>query len=199
MTPGDLREIVTSTRIARYEITIIIMISFAVHYLPASIPIPHFQSCESCISPSSPVGPASISYYERIEFLIFSGHSNIFGSMSRIFLIAFTATLSIFVSPVWSASSSCSTSVTATNGLKPSVASGYQVALVATGLTNPRSIQFDTLGNLLVLQDGAGIANLVFQDDGGTCLSVKSTRNVIKYKDVSVLPVVEALPHSPES
>lgn len=119
--------------------------------------------------------------------------------MSRIFLVAFTAILSIFVSPVWSASSSCSTSVTPTNGLKPSVASGYQVALVATGLTNPRSIQFDTLGNLLVLQDGAGIANLVFQDDGGTCLSVKSTRNVINYNDVSVLPVVGDLPHSPES
>lgn len=118
--------------------------------------------------------------------------------MSRIFL-AFTAILSILVYPVWSASSSCSTSVTPTNGLKPSVASGYQVALVATGLTNPRSIQFDTLGNLLVLQDGSGIANLVFQDDGGTCLSVKSTRDVIKYKDVSILLVVEDLPHSPGS
>lgn len=59
------------------------------------------------------------------------------------------------------------------------------MALVATGLTNPRSIQFDTLGNLLVLQDGSGIANLVFQDDGGTCLSVKSTRDVIKYKDLN--------------
>lgn len=44
VTPGDLREIVTSTRIARYEITIIIiMISFAVHYSPRLNPHPPFS------------------------------------------------------------------------------------------------------------------------------------------------------------
>lgn len=119
--------------------------------------------------------------------------------MSRMILEASTAILGIFVSTVWSASSSCSTSVTPTNGVKPSVASGYQVALVATGLTKPRSIQFDSLGNLLVVQVGVGIANLVLQDDGGTCLSVKSTRDVIKNDDVSTHFAAEDLPYSPGS
>lgn len=138
-------------------------------------------------------------YYKRIERLIVPRHSIIVGNMSRFILTASAAILGIMVSPVWSASTGCSASVTPTNGVKPSVASGYQVALVATGLTNPRSIQFDSLGNLLVVQDGAGIANLVFQDDGGTCLSVKSTRDVIKYDDVSTLLAIEELPCSHRS
>lgn len=84
-----------------------------------------------------------------------------------------------------SAAYNCSNPLTPQNGVKPSVASGYQVALIATGLTSPRSISFDSAGNLLVLQQGAGIANLVFQDTGGTCLSVKSKRDVLKDKNVS--------------
>ena len=117
--------------------------------------------------------------------------------MSRTILLASSLFLGYLVSPAWSASSSCSSSVTPSSGVKPSVASGYQVALVATGLTNPRSIQFDSLGNLLVVQDGAGVANLVFQDDGGTCLTVKSKRDVIKYSDVSIHCPVADLPCSP--
>lgn len=117
--------------------------------------------------------------------------------MSRTILLASSVFLGILVSPAWSASSSCSSSVTPSNGVKPSVASGYQVALVATGLTKPRSIQFDSLGNLLVVQDGAGVANLVFQDDGGTCLTVKSKRDVIKNNDVSVHCPVADPPCSP--
>ena len=58
------------------------------------------------------------------------------------------------------------------------------MALVATGLTKPRSLQFDSSGNLLVVQQGAGIVNLVLQDDGGTCLSVKSSKNVVENSDV---------------
>lgn len=81
--------------------------------------------------------------------------------------------------------STCFTSLKPTNFIKPSVASGYEVALVATGLAKPRSIVFDTLGNLLVVQQGVGIVNLVFQDDGGTCLSVKSNRKVISNSDAS--------------
>lgn len=62
------------------------------------------------------------------------------------------------------------------------------MALVATGLTKPRSIQFDSAGNLLVVQSGAGVANLVFQDDGGVCLSVKSQKTVIDASEVRRLP-----------
>ena len=82
-------------------------------------------------------------------------------------------------------SSSCSTTLTPTNSIKPSVASGYEAALVATGLTDPRSIQFDSSGNLLVLQAGSGIESLQLQDNGGTCVSVKSKITVLSSKGVS--------------
>ncbi|MCJ1308168.1 hypothetical protein MMC25_001820 [Agyrium rufum] len=74
---------------------------------------------------------------------------------------------------------SCSTTLTPTKSIKPTVASGYQYALVATGLTAPRSLQFDGNGNLLVVQQGAGVQNLVLNDAGGTCVTVKENRNVI--------------------
>ena len=107
--------------------------------------------------------------------------------MPLVFATLFASVLSACVYPVLSASAaSCATtSLTPTNSVKPSVASGYQLALIATGLTQPRSIKFDTLGNLLVVQDGVGVANLVLQDDGGICLSVKSKKDVIKDKNVS--------------
>lgn len=64
------------------------------------------------------------------------------------------------------------------------------MALVATGLTKPRSIQFDDNGNLLVVQQGKGIVALDFQDDGGTCLSAKSSTNVVDNAAVSVIKTV---------
>lgn len=99
-------------------------------------------------------------------------------------MISFLDNWLLFVSGAFAAST-CSTSLTPTNSIKPSVASGYEVALIATGLAKPRSIAFDTLGNLLVVQQGVGIVNLVFQDDGGTCLGVKSNRKVISNTDAS--------------
>ena len=84
-------------------------------------------------------------------------------------------------------SSGCSTTLKPTNSISPSVASGYQAALVATGLTKPRSIQFDSAGNLLVVQSGAGIESLQLQDNGGTCVSVKSKKTVLKSDVVSFM------------
>ena len=84
--------------------------------------------------------------------------------------------------------SSCSNSLTPTNGIKPSVASGYQMALVATGLTKPRSIAFDTAGNLMVVESGAGISKLALQDDGGNCLSVRERTAVVQNREVTESP-----------
>lgn len=96
--------------------------------------------------------------------------------------------LGSLVVPIYGASlsSSCAATLTPTNSVKPSIASGYQVALVATGLTKPRSIQFDNTGSLLVVEAGSGIVNLAFQDSGGTCLSVKSSKTVVKNAGVCV-------------
>lgn len=79
----------------------------------------------------------------------------------------------------------CSTTITPTNSIKPSVASGYRAVLVATGLTEPRSIKFDTAGNLLVVESGRGIISLVFRDDNDTCLSVRSKKTVIQNSNVN--------------
>lgn len=92
--------------------------------------------------------------------------------------IRWATLLAVVASPVI-AQSSCSTSLTPTNSIKPSVASGYQAALVATGLTKPRSLQFDSSGNLLVVEAGKGISSHQLQDDGGICVSVKSSKDVV--------------------
>ncbi|KUJ20631.1 soluble quino protein glucose dehydrogenase [Mollisia scopiformis] len=54
----------------------------------------------------------------------------------------------------------------------PSTSDGWQAQLVANELTSPRSILFDGSGNLLVVQSGAGIVHLAFDDGGSTCLDV---------------------------
>lgn len=105
---------------------------------------------------------------------------------SRMSSLSLAALLGFFIGPaLGQSSSSCSTTLTPTNSIKPSIASGYQVALVATGLTDPRSIEFDSAGNLLVIQAGAGIESLQLQDNGGTCVSVKSRKTVLQANAVS--------------
>ena len=92
---------------------------------------------------------------------------------------------SVIVPVVGQSSSSCSTTLPPTNSIKPSLASGYRAALVATGLTDPRSIEFDSSGNLLVVQAGAGVESLQLQDNGGTCVTVKSKKTVVQASSVS--------------
>ena len=96
------------------------------------------------------------------------------------------ALLAFFIVPaLGQSSSSCSSTLTPTNSIQPSIASGYRAALVATGLTDPRSIEFDSAGNLLVIQAGVGIESLQLQDNGGTCVSVKSKKTVLQASAVS--------------
>ncbi|TVY32211.1 L-sorbosone dehydrogenase [Lachnellula occidentalis] len=76
------------------------------------------------------------------------------------------------------------TAATANCNLKPSypapvVSNGWSAQLVAQGLTKPRGIIFDSAGNLLVVQQGAGIVHLVFNDGGATCLEVARNTTLI--------------------
>lgn len=75
---------------------------------------------------------------------------------------------------------SCSTTVTGSVPA-PSVASGYSVQLVATGLSTPRGIIFDNAGNLLVVEKNKGVTALTFENQGGNsdCVSLKSQKQVI--------------------
>lgn len=77
----------------------------------------------------------------------------------------------------------------ATCDLKPSystpvTSSGWQAQLIARNLTSPRGIIFDGSGNLLVVQKGAGIVHLAFDDGGSTCLDVKKKTFLVNSTDV---------------
>ena len=76
-------------------------------------------------------------------------HQYIFTTMVIKSAVACAAFLNIVLPVVYGASSAlsaCSTTLTPTMSIQPTVASGYQMALVATGLTKPRSIEFDSAG-----------------------------------------------------
>jgi glucose/arabinose dehydrogenase len=77
-----------------------------------------------------------------------------------------------------SPSESCSSTLTASYAA-PSVASGYSARLVATGLTSPRGIKFDTAGNLLVIEEEVGVTALRFEDDDDGCLNLASKDTVV--------------------
>jgi len=62
--------------------------------------------------------------------------------------------------------------------ISPSIASGYQFQVVATGLAAPRGIILDNVGNLLVVEQGAGkISAHTLREENG-CVSVTGSRNV---------------------
>ncbi|KAF6820146.1 nhl repeat-containing protein [Colletotrichum sojae] len=63
---------------------------------------------------------------------------------------------------------------------QPALAQGYSARLVMNGLSRPRSLLFDKLGNLLVVeQGGAGIRYVKLTDNGGTNVCVASQKQLI--------------------
>lgn len=66
----------------------------------------------------------------------------------------------------------------------PVLANGWEHKLIAWNLTKPRSIMFDSEGNLLVVQQGAGLIHLAFDDGGSTCLDVAKKTFLINSTDV---------------
>ncbi|RMZ78161.1 hypothetical protein DV738_g4072, partial [Chaetothyriales sp. CBS 135597] len=71
--------------------------------------------------------------------------------------------------------------------IQPSIASGYQVQLVATGLASPRGIALDALGNLLVVERDRGLisAHSLTEDEDSGCVSVKSSKDVTPALDLN--------------
>jgi hypothetical protein len=103
----------------------------------------------------------------------------------RISYIALLASLTHLLTV--SAQGSCPGALTPSYA-QPVFASGWTGNLIAKGLTRPRGIQLDTLGNLLVVQQGVGIVHLKFTDNGGTCLTLAKQTTLITSSDVS--PVI---------
>jgi glucose/arabinose dehydrogenase len=62
-----------------------------------------------------------------------------------------------------------------------SLASGWKATKIAGGLTNPRSIQFDSAGNMLVVQSGKGISYHVMSADG----CVTSTKMLVSLNSLN--------------
>jgi len=71
------------------------------------------------------------------------------------------------------------------NFAEPVLANGWEHKLIVKGLTKPRSILFDSEGNLLVIQQGAGLIHLAFDDGGSTCLDVAKKTFLINSTEVS--------------
>jgi len=63
--------------------------------------------------------------------------------------------------------------VTARTTYKLSAATGWKYTLLATGLTKPRSLLFDTEGHLLVLEAGKGLSAHTLSADG--CITSSKT------------------------
>lgn len=63
--------------------------------------------------------------------------------------------------------------VTATSRYRLSAAEGWKYTLIATGLSRPRSVLFDTEGHLLVLEAGKGLTAHTIGADG--CISASKT------------------------
>lgn len=73
----------------------------------------------------------------------------------------------------------CSGNPTPTNSIQTSIAAGYAAQVVATGLDAPRSLEFDSQGNLLVLEQSKGLSSHVLRDNGGVCVTIESSKDLI--------------------
>lgn len=80
---------------------------------------------------------------------------------------------------------SCSNNDQSVSYPAPKAHSDWSYRLVATNLTKPRTILFDTSNNLLVLDAGAGIVHFTFDDQGDTCLSVDQKTTLLEDEDLN--------------
>jgi len=84
----------------------------------------------------------------------------------------------------------CSGNPSPTNSIQTSLAAGYAAQVVATGLTAPRSVEFDSNGNLLVLEQARGLSSHVLKDNGGVCVTFQSSKDLILNSNVSCATVL---------
>ena len=58
----------------------------------------------------------------------------------------------------------CSNGPSPSSGIQPTIASGYAWAVATTGLSSPRGLEFDSAGNLLVIEKGNGLSSFKIDD-----------------------------------
>lgn len=106
-----------------------------------------------------------------------TGHASLTATLSSLLLL-------LVLQYGIAAAQSCSNNLSVTYPT-PVAASGWQYRLIANGFTRPRGIAFDNDGGLLVVESGAGLTHLTLNDEGGTCLTVKSKKRLIADQTVS--------------
>lgn len=80
------------------------------------------------------------------------------------------------------AQSACPNLLPPKNGA-PAVAPGFQVRLIANGLSKPRGLAFDSAGHLLAVT--GGITAFTLKEDAAGCVSVASKSTVASQVGVS--------------
>lgn len=95
------------------------------------------------------------------------------------------ASIALTASAQSTASSACSSTIAPQNAA-PSVAPGFRVEVVANNLTRPRSIQFDSEGALLVVEQSLGVRRISLTGDGSCVRQDGEVQNVTDNTSVSV-------------
>ncbi|CAI4213410.1 unnamed protein product [Parascedosporium putredinis] len=67
----------------------------------------------------------------------------------------------------------------------PTLANGWQGQLVGNGFKKPRTLHFDSEGNLIILDAGVGVRRVKFTDNGDTCLEISENKLLVDNKDLN--------------
>lgn len=104
-------------------------------------------------------------------------------SLPRI-LTSLLLLLSSSLASAQSSASQCKINSLKTSYPAPVAADGWSYRLVATELSRPRGILFDTDGALIVVDTGVGLVHLELEDQGRTCLRVRKKTVLLENEDV---------------
>ncbi|KAF4990093.1 hypothetical protein FDECE_14501 [Fusarium decemcellulare] len=85
------------------------------------------------------------------------------------------------------ASGQCGINNLKTSYPAPVAADDWSYSLIASDLSRPRGILFDTEGALIVVDTGVGILHLELEDQGRTCLRVRKKTVLLENEDASYL------------
>ena len=102
-------------------------------------------------------------------------------------MFCFLALVSLFLGilPFTSQAQSSCTQLSPSGGIRPSIASGYQMQVVATGLSKPRGIKLDGAGNLLVVEQDRGVVSSHRINEGNGCVSLEDATDLTRDLGVS--------------
>lgn len=91
--------------------------------------------------------------------------------LAALYIVGVSAQTTQSASPASTSPTACASTIAPRNG-QPSVAPGWQVNVVASGLTDPRGIVFDGERSMLVVQQGIGVSRLRLTNDDGPCVRI---------------------------